>query len=45
MLNNNRIGRNPYLLPIDRLEAVDIDVESDFVIADILMKKQNNNYD
>lgn len=40
MKNNNRIGSDPYLLPIDRLEAVDIDVESDFVIADILMKRQ-----
>ena len=39
-INNNRIGENPYLFPIDRLEAVDIDEESDFIIADILMNEQ-----
>ena len=43
--NNNRIGSAPYLLPIDRLEAVDIDIESDFVLADILMRKQKDSYD
>ena len=31
--NNNRIGLTPYLYPIDRFEAVDIDEELDFEFA------------
>lgn len=36
----HRIGDQPILFEIPRLEAVDIDEESDFVIADILMKQR-----
>lgn len=36
----HRIGDSPLLFEIPRLEAVDIDEESDFVIADILMKQR-----
>ena len=36
--NSNRIGIKPYLFPIDRHEAVDIDEEFDFLLAETLMK-------
>jgi len=36
----NRIGSNPMLFPINRLEAVDIDDEFDFTIAELLMEKR-----
>lgn len=34
----NRLGERPYLFPIDRAEAWDIDEELDFLIADLLLK-------
>jgi N-acylneuraminate cytidylyltransferase len=34
----NRIGKKPLLFPIDALEAWDIDEESDFTIAESIMK-------
>ena len=37
----NRIGSNPLLFPIDRIEAFDIDCEHDFTIAEMLMKMHN----
>ena len=37
---NHRVGKNPLMFEIPTLEAVDIDEESDFVIADILMRKR-----
>lgn len=36
--NKNRIGNNPLLFPIDPIEAVDIDEESDFLIAESIKK-------
>ena len=36
--HNHRVGPNPLMFEIPALEAVDIDEESDFQIADILMK-------
>lgn len=33
-----RIGDNPLLFPIDPLESVDIDIESDFLIAEAIKK-------
>ncbi|MEP0804236.1 MAG: acylneuraminate cytidylyltransferase family protein [Chloroflexota bacterium] len=36
--NRHRIGDRPLMFEIPRLEAVDIDEESDFQIADILMR-------
>jgi CMP-N-acetylneuraminic acid synthetase len=36
----NRIGERPLMFEIPRLEAVDIDEESDFEIADLLMRKR-----
>ena len=36
----NRVGERPYLFEIDRSEALDIDEELDFTIADILMKNR-----
>jgi CMP-N-acetylneuraminic acid synthetase len=36
----HRIGANPILFEIPRLEAVDIDEESDFEIADLLMRRR-----
>ncbi len=39
----NRIGNNPMLFPIERLEAVDIDEIEDFVYAKYLMEKRLKN--
>ncbi|SFE85168.1 acylneuraminate cytidylyltransferase family protein [Thermoflexibacter ruber] len=41
---HNRIGNRPYLFEIDRREAIDIDEEIDFLIAELAHKilKQNN---
>lgn len=39
----HRISDNPLLFEIPRLEAVDIDEESDFQIADILMRMRTEN--
>lgn len=39
---NHRVGENPLLFEIPALEAVDIDEETDFKIADILMREQND---
>lgn len=36
--NNRRIGDNPILFEIEQLEAVDIDVEEDFILAEKLHK-------
>jgi CMP-N-acetylneuraminic acid synthetase len=36
----NRLGERPYLYEIDRKEAVDIDEEIDFTIADLLVREQ-----
>ena len=38
--NKNRIGKNPYLFPIDRFEAVDIDEKYDFLMAETLMRNR-----
>lgn len=41
--NSARIGKKPQMLEMDRLESVDIDEESDFILAeqiDILLKKE-----
>jgi N-acylneuraminate cytidylyltransferase len=35
--NNNRIGVSPMMFPIDRFEAVDIDEEYDFLLAESLL--------
>ena len=34
----NRLGERPYMFPIDRAEAWDIDEELDFLVADLLLK-------
>jgi CMP-N-acetylneuraminic acid synthetase len=39
----HRISDKPLMFEIPRLEAVDIDEESDFQIADILMKMRMEN--
>jgi N-acylneuraminate cytidylyltransferase len=36
----NRIGNNPMMFPIDRIEAVDIDVEFEFKLAETLKRIQ-----
>jgi N-acylneuraminate cytidylyltransferase len=38
--HNDRIGRNPKLLSIDRMETIDIDEEEDFLLAEFLMKER-----
>lgn len=40
--NRNRIGAKPYLFPISRYEAVDIDEEYDFLLADTMMCERVN---
>ena len=40
---NDRVGRNPKLLPIAPIEAVDIDEEEDFLLADYLMRTRMGN--
>jgi len=38
MRTGSRLGSRPLLFPIEPLEAIDIDEESDFVLADALMR-------
>lgn len=40
MARRNRMGERPLMFEIPRLEAVDIDEESDFEIADLLMRRR-----
>jgi len=37
---HHRIGKTPFMFPIDRWEAVDIDDEIDFAFADFLMRRR-----
>lgn len=37
--HNNRIGERPLMFEIDRLEAMDIDDEPDFLIAELLYQQ------
>ena len=37
-----RIGNRPYLFELDKIESADIDVESDFVMAEQLFKLKNS---
>ena len=37
-----RIGNRPYLFELDKIETADIDVESDFVMAEQLFKLKNS---
>ena len=42
----HRLGKKPYMMPIDRIEAIDIDNEEDFLMADFflnLRQRQNKN--
>ena len=38
--HGKRIGTTPHLFEMDKIEAIDIDVEADFQLAEILYKKQ-----
>lgn len=40
MARRNRMGERPLMIEIPRLEAVDIDEEADFEIADLLMRRR-----
>jgi CMP-N-acetylneuraminic acid synthetase len=40
LTRRNRMGERPLMVEIPRLEAVDIDEEADFEIADLLMRKR-----
>jgi len=42
--SHNRIGKRPYLFEIDRLEAVDIDNEADFEIAEFLFERKRRRW-
>ncbi len=37
--NGRRIGERPYMFEIERIEAIDIDEEEDFKIAELLSGK------
>ena len=40
----HRLGKNPYMMPIDIIEAIDIDDEDDFLMAEYFINlKQNKN--
>jgi N-acylneuraminate cytidylyltransferase len=41
----NRLGGSPMMFSIDRLEAVDIDDETDFLLAEALMRGRMSSYD
>ena len=36
--NRNRLGLNPKMYEIEKLEAIDIDEEEDFILAEVLCK-------
>lgn len=38
----HRLGQNPYMMPIDRIEAIDIDDESDFLMAEHFINMKYN---
>jgi len=38
---NNRIGKNPAIFKMNKLEAIDIDNEEDFLIAEAVYEKVN----
>jgi len=40
--NNNRIGLNPKMFPMSKLESIDIDDESDYQVAEFFYKKKYN---
>jgi CMP-N-acetylneuraminic acid synthetase len=40
LMRRNRLGERPLMVEIPRLEAVDIDEEADFEIADLLMRRR-----
>ena len=40
LVHRNRLGERPLMIEIPRLEAVDIDEEADFEIADLLMRRR-----
>ena len=39
---NKRIGFNPYMFKMDKLEAVDIDDMNDFILAELIMKARKD---
>lgn len=42
---HNRIGDRPYMFPIPKIEAQDIDVELNFKVAEFLYKELNNKHE
>ena len=39
--SNSRIGKNPKLFELNKIEAVDIDYEDDFLLAELIHKNKN----
>ena len=39
----HRLGKNPYMMPIDRIEAIDIDDEDDFLMAEYFINLRKSN--
>lgn len=36
--NHTRVGENPYMFPVGQLESIDIDYESEFLLAEMVLK-------
>ena len=39
----HRLGKNPYMMPMNKIEAIDIDDESDFIMAEYFISLRKNN--
>lgn len=39
--NNNRVGNTPFLYEISQVEAIDIDIEEEFLLAELIEKNKN----
>jgi len=39
---NRRVGTNPFIQVVDKIEAIDIDYPEDFIIADAIYKEVIN---
>ncbi len=42
--NNQRIGENPLMFEIDKIEAIDIDTMEDFILAETIYKQRQHEY-
>jgi len=40
--NSNRIGKKPYIFEMGQIESIDIDIEDDFILAEMLYQQRMN---